>query len=79
MKRKLDSAEVIDALTDLFILRGVPVYIRSGNSPDFITQAVRDWTVVLGAKTVLTEPGSPWKIGYYESFNARLREVLQIG
>ena len=25
MKRKLNSTEVIDALTDLFILRGVPV------------------------------------------------------
>ncbi|GIT89306.1 hypothetical protein ROBYS_43220 [Roseobacter sp. OBYS 0001] len=30
-KRKLNSAEVIDALTDLFILRGVPAYIRSDN------------------------------------------------
>ena len=31
VKRKLNSAEVIDALTDLFILRGVPAYIRSDN------------------------------------------------
>jgi len=29
VKRKLNSTEVIDALTDLFILRGVPAYIRS--------------------------------------------------
>ena len=29
VKRKLNSNEVIDALTDLFILRGVPAYIRS--------------------------------------------------
>ena len=27
VKRKLNSTEVIDALTDLFILRGVPAYI----------------------------------------------------
>ena len=31
VKRKLNSTEVIDALTDLFILRGVPEYIRSDN------------------------------------------------
>ncbi len=33
VKRKLNSAEVIDALTDLFILRGVPAYIRSDTGP----------------------------------------------
>ena len=31
VKRKLNSNEVIDALTDLFILRGVPAFIRSDN------------------------------------------------
>lgn len=29
VKRKLNSTDVVDALTDLFILRGVPAYIRS--------------------------------------------------
>ena len=29
--RKLNSGSVIDALSDLFILRGVPSYIRSDN------------------------------------------------
>ena len=43
VKRKLNSTEVIDVLTDLFILRGVPAYIRSDNGPEFIAQAVRDW------------------------------------
>ena len=42
VKRKLNSTEVIDALTDLFILRGVPAYIRSDNGPEFIAEAVRD-------------------------------------
>ena len=41
--RKLNSANVIDALTDLFILRGPPAFIRSDNGPEFIAQAVRDW------------------------------------
>lgn len=43
VKRKLNSTEVFDALTDLFILRGVPACTRSDNSSGFIAQAVRDW------------------------------------
>jgi putative transposase len=41
IKRKLNSTDVIDVLTDLFILRGVPGYIRSDNGPEFIAEAVR--------------------------------------
>jgi putative transposase len=32
VRRKLNSTDVIDALTDLFILRGVPAFIRSDNA-----------------------------------------------
>lgn len=67
VKWKLKSTEVIDALTDLFILRGVPAYIRSGNGPEFNAEAVRDWTKALGAKTAYIEPSSPWENGYCES------------
>ncbi len=31
VRRKLNSTDVIDVLTDLFILRGIPAYIRSDN------------------------------------------------
>ena len=73
VKRKLNSTEVIDALTDSFILRGVPAYIRSDNGPEFIAGAVRDWIKAVGAKTAYIEPGSPWENGYCESFNWRMR------
>ena len=53
MKRKLNSTEVIDVLTDLFIPRGVPAYIRSGNGPKFIAEAVRDWIKAVGGKDSL--------------------------
>ena len=33
VRRKLSSADVIDVLTDLFIMRGIPGYIRSDNGP----------------------------------------------
>ena len=48
VKRKLNSTDVIDLLTDLFILRGIPVYIQSDNGPEFVAQAVRDWIKAVG-------------------------------
>ena len=79
VKRKLNSTDVIDVLTDLFILCGVPKYIRSDNGSVFIAEAVRDWINAVGAKTAYIEPGSPWENGYVESFNARLRDELLNG
>ena len=77
--RKLNSGDVIDALTDLFILRGPPAFIRSDNGPEFIAHAVRDWIAAVGSKTAYIEPGSPWENGYCESFNARFRDELLNG
>ena len=77
--RKLNSTAVIDVLTDLFILRGVPGHVRSDNGPEFIAKAVRDWIDAVGAKTAFIEPGSPWENGYCESFNSKLRDELLNG
>ena len=41
--RRLRSTDVIDVLSDLFILRGVPGHVRSNNGPEFVARAVRDW------------------------------------
>ena len=51
VKRKLNSIDVIDVLTDLFILRGPPAFIRSGNGPEFVAEVVRRWIEAVGAKT----------------------------
>ena len=77
--RKLNSVDVVDVLSDLFILRGVPGHIRSDNGPEFVAAAVRAWIAAVGAKTAYIEPGSPWENGYLESFNARLRDELLDG
>lgn len=58
--RKLKAVDVIDVLSDLFILRGSPSHIRSDNGPEFVAQAVRDWIAAVGSKTAYIEPGSPW-------------------
>lgn len=74
VRRKLSSVDVIDVLTDLFILRGSPAFVRSDNGPEFVAEAVRRWIAAVGAQTAFIEPGSPWENGYIESFNARLRD-----
>ncbi|MBT8459134.1 MAG: IS3 family transposase [Rhodobacteraceae bacterium] len=79
VERKLNANSVIDALSDLFILRGVPGFIRSDNGPEFVARAVRDWIAAVGARTAYIEPGSPWENGYVESFNARFRDELLNG
>ena len=76
VNRKLRSTDVIDVLSDLFILRGIPGHIRSDNGPEFVAKAVREWIAAVGAKTAYIEPGSPWENGYCESFNSKLRDEL---
>ena len=73
--RKLKAIDVIDTLSDLFILRGIPGHIRSDNGPELIAEAVQEWIAAVGTKTAYIERGSPWENGYIESFNARLRRV----
>ena len=41
VSRRLKSIDVIDALSDLFILRGVPQHIRSDNGPEFMANSER--------------------------------------
>ena len=77
--RKLKSIDVIDLLSDLFILRDVPEHIRSDNGPEFVAKAVQEWITAVGAKTAYITPGSPWENGFIESFNARLRYELLDG
>ena len=57
--RKLNSTDVIDALSDLFILRGVPGHVRSDNGPEFIARAVREWIRRRRRKDRLYRAGKP--------------------
>lgn len=79
VSRKLKAHDVIDVLSDLFSLRGVPGYIRSDNGSEFIAKVVRDWVTAVGSQTIYIEPGSPWENGYCESFNSKIRDELLNG
>ena len=74
--RKLRSPDVIEALAQLFVRRGLPDHIRSDNGPEFCAKAVREWLDRLDVGPLFIEPGSPWENGYNESFNGKLRDEL---
>jgi transposase InsO family protein len=71
--RKVKAPDVIFELSELFVERGVPEYLRSDNGPEFVSAYVREWLRRVGAKTLFIEPGSPWENGYIESFNGKLQ------
>jgi transposase InsO family protein len=79
VNRKLNSIDVVDLLSDLFVRRGIPGHVRSDNGPEFVAKTVREWMAAVGAKTAYIEPGSPWENGYGESFNSKLRDELLDG
>ena len=74
--RRITAQDVLDELYQLFLVRGLPQYIRSDNGPEFTAKAVRKWLYDLGVVTLFIEPGSPWENGYIESFNGKLRDEL---
>lgn len=57
--RKIKANDVIDTLSDLFITRGIPQFIRSDNGPEFVAELLRTWLHNLGVTTAFIEPGSP--------------------
>ncbi|WP_339674759.1 IS3 family transposase [uncultured Gimesia sp.] len=77
--RRLNSEDVLERLSDLFIQRGTPNYIRSDNGAEFTAKKVRKWLERGDVKTLFIEPGSPWENGYVESFNGTLRDQLLNG
>lgn len=72
--RSITSEDVIDALAELFAMRGVPQHIRSDNGPEFIALAIHRWLAQIGVETLYIAPGAPWENGYAESFHSRLRD-----
>jgi transposase InsO family protein len=79
VERHIEAIDVIETLSDLFITRGMPEYIRSDNGPEFIAELLRMWLQELDVKPLFIEPGSPWENGYIESFNGKLRNELLNG
>ena len=60
INRTLKSTDVIDVLSDLFIMRGIPIHVRSDDGSELIAQALSDWPSAVGSKTAYIMPGSLW-------------------
>ena len=74
--RSIRAQDVISVLEYLFMVRGVPKFIRSDNGPEFIADVVRKWLIQKHVGTLYIKPGSPWENGYIESFNGKLRDEI---
>ena len=68
------SARVLDVLTRLISDRGAPLFLRSDNGPEFVSQALLEWLAAATIDTALIEPGKPWQNGDNESFNGKFRD-----
>ena len=49
VRRRLNATDVIDVLTDLFLLHGIPGHIRSDNGPEFVSRALLGWITRAGS------------------------------
>jgi len=76
VQRHLTAAEVVDLVSEVMAIRGVPRHLRSDNGPEFIARALRVFLAAVEVETLYIEPGSPWENGYAESFHRRLRDEL---
>ena len=76
VERSIPARGVVETLTELFMIRGVPGHIRSDNGPEFIAEAIGRLAEITGVKNLHIQPASPWENGYAESFHGRLRDEL---
>ena len=74
VSRKFTGDDLVQLLEDLFVIRGVPSFVRSDNGPEFTSKAVRGFLEFIEVGTSSIKPGSPWRNGYVESFHSRLRD-----
>ncbi len=74
MGRSIKASDVLDVLSGLMGVHGVPRHIRSDNGSEFIAEEMKVWLKKIGVETLYIEPGAPWQNGYAESFNSRFRD-----
>lgn len=71
--RSITAVDVIQAIAEVVEDRGAPQMLRCDNRPEFISTALREFCCD-AIKIGYIPPGQPWKNGFIESFNYRLRD-----
>ena len=73
VERSLTAGNLIDELDRLAAQRGYPAVLRCDNGPELACGAMADWAAgQFGLHFI--PPGEPWRNGYVESFNSRIRD-----
>jgi len=70
----LPAQRVIRSLKQIIEWRGKPQAIRCDNGPEYISQALIDWTVQEKITLLYTQPGKPTQNAYIERFNRTARQ-----
>ena len=60
VSRRITSQDVIDQLSQLFVLRGIPEHIRSDTGRELTASDIRRWLARIGVGTLFIERGSLW-------------------
>jgi len=68
------SKRVIEVLSRLVSLHGAPLFMRSDNGPEFVSQAILEWISGSRIATVLNDLGKLWQNCTDESFNGKFRD-----
>ena len=73
---RFGGERVAEVLTELFVLRGVPLGLRSDNGKEFTGVVVSRRLQAAGVEALAVEAGCPWENGVVESLNAIFRDEL---
>jgi putative transposase len=74
VERSITGEHLIAELDRLAAQRGTyPAVLRCDNGPELACSAMAEWAVGNVALHYIA-PGEPWRNGYVESFNARIRD-----
>jgi len=74
VKRKLNSTDVVDVLTDLSIIAACPLSSDRTTDLSSSPRGFAHGSTQSDQRPPVSVPGPPWENGYCESFNARLRD-----
>jgi putative transposase len=71
--RNITADTLIDELDRIATTRGYPQVLRSDSGPELACVTMADWAAERTGLAFIP-PGQPWRNGYIESFNGRLRD-----
>lgn len=70
----LTGKAVCRTLNRIYVFRGLLKEILTDNSPEFICNALNEWSYDHKVDHIFIDPGKPMQNGYIESCNRKLRD-----